>query len=74
MVGVWAGLGCGECACGCGGVLQAVQVQPLALRQSATFRIPEHLECNQCEHHVKVAGTMASDVFLNRQSKLHITG
>ena len=31
MVGVWAGLGGGEGARGCGGVLQAVQIQPLAL-------------------------------------------
>ena len=32
MVGVWAGLGSGESASGCGGVIQAVQIQPLALR------------------------------------------
>ena len=32
MVGVWAGLGGGEGARGCGGVIQAVQIQPLALR------------------------------------------
>ena len=32
MVGVWAGLGGVESACGCGGVIQAVQIQPLALR------------------------------------------
>ena len=31
MVGMWAGLGGGEGARGCGGVLQAVQIQPLAL-------------------------------------------
>ena len=31
MVGVWAGLGGGEGAHDCGGVLQAVQIQPLAL-------------------------------------------
>ena len=31
MVGVWAGLGGSEGARGCGGVLQAVQIQPLAL-------------------------------------------
>ena len=31
MVGVWAGLGGGEGARGCGGVLHAVQIQPLAL-------------------------------------------
>ena len=31
MVGVGAGLGGGEGARGCGGVLQAVQIQPLAL-------------------------------------------
>ena len=32
MVGVWAGLGGGEGTRGCGGVIQAVQIQPLALR------------------------------------------
>ena len=32
MVGVWAGLGGGEGARGYGGVTQAVQIQPLALR------------------------------------------
>ena len=32
MVGVWAALGGGEGARGCGGVIQAVQIQPLALR------------------------------------------
>ena len=32
MVGVWAGLGGGKCARGRGGVIQAVQLQPLALR------------------------------------------
>ena len=32
MVGVWAGLGGGEGARGCGGVIQAVQMQSLALR------------------------------------------
>ena len=32
MVGVWAGLGGGEGARGCGAVTQAVQIQPLALR------------------------------------------
>ena len=31
-VGVWAGLSGGEGACDCGGVIQAVQIQPLALR------------------------------------------
>ena len=31
MVGRWAELGNGEGARGCGGVLQAVQIQPLAL-------------------------------------------
>ena len=31
MVGVWEVLGGGEGARGCGGVLQAVQIQPLAL-------------------------------------------
>ena len=31
MVGLWAGLGGGEGARGCGGILQAVQIQPLAL-------------------------------------------
>ena len=31
MEGVWAGLGDREDACVCGGVLQAVQIQPLAL-------------------------------------------
>ena len=31
MVGVWAGLGGGEGARGCGGILHAVQIQPLAL-------------------------------------------
>ena len=31
MVGVWAGLGGGEGVCGHGGVIQAVQIQPLAL-------------------------------------------
>ena len=32
MVGVWAGLGGGEGARGRGGVIQAVHIQPLALR------------------------------------------
>ena len=32
MVGVCAGLGGGEGARGCGGVIQVVQIQPLALR------------------------------------------
>ena len=32
MVGVWAGLGGGEGARGRGGVIQAVQIQPLASR------------------------------------------
>ena len=32
MVDVWAGLGGGEGARVCGGVIQAVQIQPLALR------------------------------------------
>ena len=32
MVGMWAELGSGEGARGCGGVIQAVQIQPLALR------------------------------------------
>ena len=32
MVGVWAGLGGGVGARGRGGVIQAVQIQPLALR------------------------------------------
>ena len=32
IVGVWAGLGGGDGARGCGGVIQAVQIQPLALR------------------------------------------
>ena len=32
MVGVWAGLGGGEGARACGGVIQAVQIQLLALR------------------------------------------
>ena len=32
MVGVWAGLGRDEGARGCGGVIQAVKIQPLALR------------------------------------------
>ena len=32
MVGVWAGLGSGNGVCGCGGVIQAVQIQQLALR------------------------------------------
>ena len=31
MVGVWAVLGTGEGVRGCGGVLQWVQIQPLAL-------------------------------------------
>ena len=31
MVGMWAGLGGGKGARGCGGVPQAVQIQPLAL-------------------------------------------
>ena len=31
MVGMWAGLGGGEGARGCGGVIQVVQIQPLAL-------------------------------------------
>ena len=50
MVGVWAGLGGGEGARDCGGVIQAVQIKPLALRYSAAFRRLEHLECTQCEH------------------------
>ena len=32
MVVVWAGLGGSECARGYGGVIPAVQIQPLALR------------------------------------------
>ena len=32
MVGAWAGLGGGECAHGCSGVILAVQIQPWALR------------------------------------------
>ena len=44
---MWAELGGGEGARGRGGV---IQVQPLALRYSAAFRRPEHLECTQCEH------------------------
>ena len=32
MVGVWAGLGGGEGARGCGGVIQEAQIQPLPLR------------------------------------------
>ena len=32
MVGVWAGLGSGEGARGRGGIIQAVQIQPSALR------------------------------------------
>ena len=32
MVGVWAGIGGGEGARGRGGVIQAVQIQPLVLR------------------------------------------
>ena len=32
MVGVWAGVGGGGGARDCGGVIQAVQIQPLALR------------------------------------------
>ena len=32
MVGVWVGLGGGEGARVCGGVIQAVHIQPLALR------------------------------------------
>ena len=32
MVGVWAGLGGGECARGCGDVIQAIQIQSSALR------------------------------------------
>ena len=32
MVGVWAGLGSGQGARGCDGIIQAVQIQPLALR------------------------------------------
>ena len=31
MEGMWTGLGGGEGARGCGGVLQAVHIQPLAL-------------------------------------------
>ena len=50
MVDVWAGLGGREGARGCGGVLQVVQIQPLALRESETFRRPEHLKCTKCEH------------------------
>ena len=63
MVGVWAGLGGGEGARGRGGIIQAVQIQPLALRSSAAFRRPEHLECTQCESCTQITGTMASDVF-----------
>ena len=40
----------GESVRGCSVVIQAVQIQPLALRQSAAFRRPEHLECTQCKH------------------------
>ena len=32
MVGIWAGVGSGGGARDCGGVIQAVQIQPLALR------------------------------------------
>ena len=32
MVGVWSGLGCGEGARGCVGVIQAVQIQSMALQ------------------------------------------
>ena len=32
MVGGWAGLGGGEGVCGRGGVIHAVQIQPLALQ------------------------------------------
>ena len=32
MVGMWAGVGGGGGARDCGGVIQAVQIQPLALR------------------------------------------
>ena len=32
MVGMWAGVGGGGGAHDCGGVIQAVQIQPLALR------------------------------------------
>ena len=32
MVGAWMGLGGGEGARGCGGVIHAVQIQPLSLR------------------------------------------
>ena len=31
-MGMWAGVGGGEGARGCGGVIQAVQIQPLAQR------------------------------------------
>ena len=32
MVGLWVGLSVGDGARGCSGVMQAVQIQPLALR------------------------------------------
>ena len=32
LSGMWAGLGGGEGARGCGGVIQSVQIKPLALR------------------------------------------
>ena len=46
----WAWLGGGVGAHGHGGVIQEVQIQPLALQYSSAFQRPEHLECTQCEH------------------------
>ena len=40
MVGVWAGLGDDEGASGCGGVLQAVQIQPLVICVESLQNIP----------------------------------
>ena len=56
MVGVWAGLGGGEGACGCGGVIHAVQNPAIGftiIRSVSKTRT----SCTQ------VAGALASDVF-----------
>ena len=77
MVGVWAGLGGGEDVPCCGGVLQVVQILPLALRYSATFRMYQmRASCTQ------VAGALASDVLEADRAgvpwrscvRVHITG
>ena len=65
MVGVWAGLGGGEGARGRGGVIQAVQIQPLVItiirsvsNTRTSLMYPMRTSCTQV-----AGGTLASDVF-----------